>query len=98
MNDARVHGRDHGLDDEDVAGADVLVDADEDVLVAELEHLAFAEWRLQVVTDGLGELRVRVAAEDPKLLVHGALRRHASPLPGTNPAPYPETGHGPGED
>ena len=57
LHDARVHGRAEGLDDEDVAAADVLLDAHEDVLVAELEDVAVAQGHLEVVADVAGERR-----------------------------------------
>ena len=49
--------------------ADVLVDLDEDVLVAELEDFGPAERHAQVRTDVARELGVRVAREDRELAV-----------------------------
>ena len=69
LHQAGVHGRCDGLDDEDVAGADVLQEVDEDVLVGELEDLALAEGHFEVVADVAGERAVGVAGEDFEVLV-----------------------------
>ena len=89
-------GERHRLDDEDVALADVLLDLHEDVLVAELEHLALAQGHLQVAADRLRQLRVGVAGEDLQLVVtlpsiDSAPRHYRTDRSALN-------GDGPGED
>ena len=64
LHDAGVDRRAHGLDQIDVAAADVLLDADEDVLVAELGDFAGAEGHFEVRADVAGQRQVRPAGED----------------------------------
>ena len=69
LHHALVDRRAGRLHDEDVVLAHVLVDLDEDVLVAELEDLGLAERHAQVRTDVPRELWMRVAREDRELAV-----------------------------
>ncbi len=73
LHQPRVHRRGHGLNQEHVTGADVLQEPDEDILVAELEHLALALGLFQVLADIAGQRRMGVAREDLELLVQRCL-------------------------
>ena len=65
-----------GLDDEHVALAYVLQDADEGVVVGELEHLGLSHRYPQVVANGLGQLRMGIAGKHNHLVVNAD---HAEP-------------------
>jgi hypothetical protein len=65
-----VTGRGGALDDEQVAAADVFVDADEDLSVRELLDGDLAERKLQVLGDLPGERKVGRAGQQ-----HGATAR-----------------------
>ena len=74
-----------GLDYEYIPLADVLHDADESVVVGELEHLGLTQGNIQVVADRLGQNGVRVSAENSQGI--GIYQRafsvsHSSGLPG----------------
>ena len=69
LHDAGVDRRRQRLDQEDVSFPHVLLDLDEDVLIAEGGDLAGAPGRFQVRADRLRQLRVRVATEDHKFFV-----------------------------
>ena len=58
-----VGGRHRGLHDEHVPLPDVLADADEGVVVGELEGLALPQWDPQVVADIPRQLGMRVPGE-----------------------------------
>ncbi|MCH7512039.1 MAG: response regulator [Chloroflexi bacterium] len=72
LHDARVHVADHRLHDEDIAFAHVLEEADEGVLVRELEDLDLAERDFEMLADRFSERRVGVAGKDRQLLHNGA--------------------------
>ena len=59
-----------GLDDEDVALADVFEDADEGVVVGEFEDVGGAHGDAQVIANRLGQLRVGVPGEHYQLVVN----------------------------
>ena len=74
LHDRLVDRARGGLDDEHVLLADVVQDADEDVLVRELEHLGATGLRPEVVRDLPGQLRVGVPVVDLVLVrVHVGL-------------------------
>ena len=72
FHDAAADRRRERLDDEDVLRADVLENADEDVLVRELEDLALTERHFERAANSAGESGVGVAREDAQVLVHVA--------------------------
>ena len=73
------------LHDEDVVLAHAFVDADEGVVVGELEDLGPPERDADVGADLLGQLRVGIAGKDTQLIV---VARHV-PLPWPAPASTP---------
>ena len=64
LHDPIVDRRTGGLNDEHVVLADILIDAGEDVLVAEGEHVRRSEGDAQVVTYRLGEAGVGVSSKN----------------------------------
>ncbi len=71
LHDAGVHRRAERLDQEDVAAADVLLDADEDVLVAELEDIAGAQGHFEMGADTRGQRDMSTPAEHRKVIEVG---------------------------
>ena len=69
------------LNDEDVALADVFLDLDEDVLVAELEDLDATRRAAKVVANRLRQRRMGVAAKNAQLLVHSVASQGPVPSP-----------------
>jgi len=70
LHQPRVDRGSNRLNDEDVALADVFLDLDEDVLVAELEDLDPPGRAAEVIADRPRQRGVRVATENAQLLVH----------------------------
>src|SRR5438034_7359038 len=69
LHDASVHRWRHRLHDKDVAGSDVLLEADEDVFVRELEDVYLTEGHLQIAANRAGEIGVSIPRKNLQVLV-----------------------------
>src|SRR5690606_12138168 len=70
FDDRGVHRGSEGLDQVDIAHADVLLVLHEDVFVRKLEDIDLAEGPADTCADGLGKLRVSPAGKNGEVAIH----------------------------
>lgn len=78
-----IHGRARRLHDEDIAAADVFVDADHRLAVGEGAEVDVAQRHAEVLSDGLGQGPVRPPAEDLQLVGAASADHVTPPRPGS---------------